>query len=232
MYYFSLDDVKCTEKKFKVAKRPSFPTPQKNYEEYDLKGKNGKYYVDLGTYEDIVFEVECNYIELNINEWAKKWRSIKKWIFKEHDYLSFSDDGEYVYKIKKIEISENERRIKQSGEFTITFTCEAYSYLKEGIKEKNINDVLQNDYEISCPIYKVKGNGTCVLNVNGHQVSVIVDKSFNIDTQRQIAYNDQLNSLNDKILVDYEDLYLIEGLNAISISNGFELKIIPNWREL
>lgn len=230
MYYFILDDVKSTDKKIQVSKRPNFPSVQKDYDEIDLKGKNGKYYVDLGTYQDITFEISCNYIE-DINEWAKKWRNVKKWLLKSHEQLSFSDDENYFYKVKKISISDNERKIKQSGEFTISVTCEAYSYLKVGQQRYDVSQVLQNDYEVSNPIYEISGIGACTLNVNGHQVDIVVNENFNIDVEKQIAYDNNKNSLNDEILVDYEDLRLIEGLNAISISSGFTLKVIPNWRE-
>ena len=31
---------------------------------------------------------------------------------------------------------------------------------------------------------------------------------------------------------DYDNLILIEGRNKIEITDGFELKVIPNWRRL
>lgn len=232
MYYFILDGVKSIDKKIQVSTRPSMPSPQKNYDEINLNGRDGKLYIDLGTYDDMTIKLECNYIETNLNEWAKKWRYIKKWLLKEHEFLSFSDDSEYVYKVKKITLSDNDRNIKQSGEFTVSFIVEAYSYLKDGTVEHDLADILVNDHEVSKPVYKIEGVGTCELNINGTQFTITSTNFFNIDTSKQTSYDNNMNSLNDQIDVDYENLYLLEGLNAISVSSGFTLKVIPYWREL
>ena len=47
-----------------------------------------------------------------------------------------------------------------------------------------------------------------------------------------IAYRTDGTMQNTSLTGDYEDLYLIEGENKVSITSGFVLKIIPNWRYL
>ena len=59
-----------------------------------------------------------------------------------------------------------------------------------------------------------------------------VNGNITIDTDRMISYNDQMVGQNTAVTGDYEDLYLQEGDNTISVSTGFTLSIIPNWREL
>mgnify|MGYP000273188996 FL=1 len=124
MYYISLDDVTSVQMGLAVTKRPEFPAPVKNYKEYSIPGRNGKLYEDMGTYEDIQFEIEMNYISSEY-QWGIKWHEVKRWLFKSgHKRLSFSDCPDIYYRIKRIELSSNERRVIESGEFTVTVTCD------------------------------------------------------------------------------------------------------------
>ena len=47
-----------------------------------------------------------------------------------------------------------------------------------------------------------------------------------------IAYQMDGTMENTSVTGDYEDLYLKPGYNEIEITEGFEAKVIPNWRSL
>ena len=217
---------------FALTKRPEFPAPVKNYKEYSIPGRNGKLYEDTGTYEDIQFEIKMNYISSEY-QWDIKWHEVKRWLFKSgHKRLSFSDSPDIYYRIKRIELSSNERRVIQSGEFTVTFTCDVYSYLIEGLKKHDIQDVLLNRYDESEPVYFIKGEGMCILNINGRECKCNVGQNLTIDTSLMLSYREDGTLQNSAINADYSELILAEGKNSIAITEGFELKIIPNWRFL
>ncbi|WRK55247.1 hypothetical protein SD457_10845 [Coprobacillaceae bacterium CR2/5/TPMF4] len=57
------------------------PAPEKNYNTYDIPGRDGTLYEDLGTIDDIEIEVECNYIASE-HLWNEKWREIKNGFLK------------------------------------------------------------------------------------------------------------------------------------------------------
>ena len=61
-------------------------------------------------------------------------------------------------------------------------------------------------------------------------MSADVGQNLTIDTDRKIAYRADGTLSNTAVSGDYEDLFLQEGENEISITDGFNLKIIPNWR--
>lgn len=229
MFYFMLDNESSVRYDFVVTKRPNIPSPLRNYREYDIPGRNGKLYEDLGTIDDIVIEVECNYIS-NPNLWATRWRKIKKWILDKHKFLSFGDDTEYCYRVKKIELSESEREVIISGSFTITFTLEGYMYLREGQIEYDHSTVLFNAYEKSYPKYIIEGEGVCTLNVNGINCKCNVGQNLIIDTYLKLSYRKDGTLQNTSINADYDDLVMINGNNDISITDGFKLTIVPNWR--
>ena len=82
------------------------------------------------------------------------------------------------------------------------------------------------------PIYKISGNGTCILTVNGKNMSATVGQNLTIDTDLMIAYRTDGDINNIAVTGNYEDLWLQEGENTISITSGYDLSIIPNWRTL
>ena len=59
-----------------------------------------------------------------------------------------------------------------------------------------------------------------------------VNGKMTIDTDLMIAYNADGVNQNNLLTGDYEDLYLQEGTNAISLTSGFSVSVIPNWRVL
>ena len=130
MFYFILDNEISLDKNIKVTKRPAIPSPEKDYLEYSVNGRNGSLYRDLETYKDIEITIEMNYVGSE-EQWNCTWRSIKKWLLKGGKggirNLSFSDDLGYYYKVKKIELGSNERKIRESGEFNAIFLCKKES---------------------------------------------------------------------------------------------------------
>ena len=69
-----------------------------------------------------------------------------------------------------------------------------------------------------------------MLTVNGKTMKATVGQNLTIDTERMLAYRTDGTLMNTSVTGDYEDLYLQAGENEISITSGFSLKIIPNWR--
>ena len=103
-------------------------------------------------------------------------------------------------------------------------------YKISGSDKYDYEDVIFNNCDISKPIYFIKGEGICYLVVNGSEVKCNVGQNLTINTFLELSYREDGSLQNTSINGDYKDLYLIEGKNEISITEGFDLKIIPNWR--
>lgn len=229
MYYILLDNISSIQKGFMITSRPSMPAPEKNYNTYDIPGRDGTLYEDLGTIDDIEIEVECNYIASE-HLWNEKWREIKKWLFERHKLLQFSDDHSCCYRIKTIALSANERTIKIDGSFSITFVLEGYTYFINGLEKQPYEYVKYNPYESTKPLYYITGNGTCILTVNGTECTCAVSDNLIIDTYLQLSYKEDGTNQNTSVNCNYEGLKLLQGDNEISITSGFDLEIVPNWR--
>lgn len=214
----------------KAVKRPSIPAPVRKYREIAIEGRNGKLYEDLGTYDDIEIAVQYNFIS---QDYHGTMRLVKNWISKIKDNkLKFSDDLDYFLRVNKASIDTPERIWKIAGRFIVKFNCKPFHFLESGtITIPLTSDMkLFNDGEVAYPMYKIKGEGMCDLVVNNKSVRVNVGQEIFIDTERQLCLKSDGSTLNSSLQGSYEDLYLQEGNNILSVSNGFTAEITPFWR--
>lgn len=211
-----------------VTQRPDIPAPERRYEQITIPGRDGSLYATDGEIEDIGIEVEFNFLS-SPDQWFEHFRKAKKWLTG-RGKLQFGDDGNFFYRVRKVTIGTAERTCWRIGKFTATFTCEGYSYLADGDQYYDVKDVLYNPYDTCCPVYRITGNGECALTVNGNTMTAYVGQNLNIDTGRMIAYRENGVLENTKVSGDYQKLRLTEGGNTIRITDGFTLRVAPNWR--
>lgn len=207
-----------------VAARPSKPSPEMEYEEVKVPG--GKTLYREKGYKDIEISVSFNF--MSKYTWDKDFRIIKKWLLsKTNNKLKFSDDLEVYYKVNKVTIDTPERVMKKIGRFNVTFTCEPYVYIDE--EEIELSTLLYNDYLISKPIYRIVGEGYLTFNINNKIIKANVGQELIIDTDKGLCYREGIVN-NVALEGKYEDMYLLEGENTLSWTDGFKVYVTPNWR--
>lgn len=212
-----------------IQSRPNIPAPVRNIEVVEIPGRDESLYqaADIA-YDDITITVEMGF-HTPQNRWGMKARQVKQWLSGDGK-LKFSDDPEYFYLVKTIELGEIERKIRRAGIFEVDFVCSPFCYPEDGTLEKTIDEVKYNPYMLCHPVYKITGNGQCTLTVNGKSMSADVAQNITIDTERMLAYRQDGTWQNTAVTGDYESLYLEHGDNSISITSGFSLIVVPQWR--
>lgn len=230
MFYFLLDGEPSFNHNIVVSYRPDIPAPEPRYLEYEVAGVDGSYFEFEETFENIDIEIEMNYIS-NPNNWHQAWREVKAFILKGCiRELQFSDDLSFYYICKKIVLGTNEREFRHTASFTATFTLAPYEYLVSGKERYPYSMCLMNQYEICHPTYFITGEGMCTLSVNGNEMTANVGQNLTINTDKKLAYRTDGTMQNTQISGNFEDLYMQRGKNEISITDGFNLEIQPNWR--
>lgn len=230
LYNISFNEENCTAYRIIPVRRPSVPAPELRVSTTEIPGKDGSLVETDGVYENIVIPIEFNFL-VPQDQWMEAYRKAKRWLTGSGE-LILGDDQEYFYKVLYCNITSTERTSRRLGNFEAEFTCYPYAFLALGKNQYNINEVEYNPYMISHPIYIISGNGGCDLIVNGNKMDVTVNQRIFIDTDRMIAYNEDMVNQSNLLSGDYEGLYLLEGKNTISITDGFSLSVIPNWRTL
>lgn len=230
MYSVSFKGTNCLECGLFPVRRPDIPAPKLRVIETEIPGRDGVLTESDGDYAPITISIEFNFLRTP-DTWASTFRAAKKWL-QGTGKLELSDDQDYFYRVYYCRIDDCERTSRKIGKFTAEFHCQPHTYRKDGETEVENPTYLYNFGAISHPIYKITGEGMCTLTVNGRSMTANVGQNITIDTDAMLAYREDGTIQNTSVTGDYENLYLTEGDNSISITDGFRLAVIPNWREL
>lgn len=229
-YYFTNQDgEKSNNHNIFFEEYPRVRLGQEKYEKKTIPGR-GNVYLHTGTYSDTEIEM---LIDVNA-VWSPKNR-IDAYLEARTFLLgcktiSFCNEADYFYKVRYMELDDVEQYSEDAGDFDATAICEAGIYLKSGIQEYDPTDILVNPYSECRPEYRITGEGACILTVNGNRMKANVGQNLVIDTGRKLSYRNSGTMQNTAVSGDYTKLYLKPGTNTISITNGFTLKVVPNWR--
>lgn len=233
-YFIIYDNKSNLDLEIEVVKRPIIPMPTRKYKVIDIEGHDGSYYEDKEIYENITFLIEFNFVEDNLNNIRNRVRKIKRWIENAKDNkLVLSDNKGYYYNVCKAEMGEvNYGEIYEIQSFNISFTVEPYQYLSDN-QELQLSTIMYNNWDVCQPIYRIVGNGICILNINGIIINCTINGQLIIDTQfDKILNSDRTLAIGKTDIKKMQNLYLKEEENTFSWSSGFTIYIIPNWRSL
>lgn len=211
-----------------IISKPNIPNPEREYDKEKINGRDGNYYKDLKTYKDIVITVSFNFIY----DVAETFRNVRNWLEKkENNKLYFTDDSNFFYKVKTVEIETGKRILSNISKFDVNFICDPYMYFEDGIYSRELGNSLYNQFDVSKPIYVIKGEGVCYFTVNNTTIKANVGQELTINTELGLCYKDNTVN-NNAISGSYTNLFLQRGNNMFGISAGFRADIIPNWRRL
>ena len=223
-YFIIYNDKTNLDVNLLIASKPYKPSPVMEYEEIKVPG--GKTLYREKGYNDIEIPISFNF--MSKYSWDKDFRIIKEWLLsKVNSKLKFSDDLEVFYRVNKVTIDTPERSIKKIGKFNAIFTCEPYVYIDEN--ERELSSFLCNNYLISKPVYRILGEGYLTLNINNNVIKANIGQELIIDTDKGLCYRE---GIVDNVALEgrYEDMYLLEGENTFSWTEGFVIYITPNLR--
>lgn len=258
-WFVEFNNTICTDIRLQPVDRPSIPAAEYDYEEVEVKGRDGTLHIDNKRHKPLEIEQEFNYIGKE-EEWAQIWRAAKKWLSARNAPLEFPDDPDYFYHVYYVKLETNERVTKRIGRFKASFICAPYMYLKAGRVEKKqefypvflstangtpileaggntifttcMSKTVLNALDICHPLYRIVGNGICSFSVNGNWMHANVQGELIIDTELQAAYREDGVKMNQKVTGDYTKLYFQSGKNELMIGSEFDFYITPRWREL
>lgn len=163
------------------------------------------------------------------SNFLKDVRAVRQWL-SGSGILEFSETEDSYYEVLQVSITEEPRLSEEYGRVNAIFYVYPYEFLKSGDEVAVLDDGhLENEADMSKPLYHIEGNGSGILNVNGKGMSFEVDGELWIDTRRMFTYDGNDEPADDKISGDYEGIYLLNGDNEISVTSGFDLEVYPRW---
>lgn len=227
-YFTDQDGRKSSDYHMIFENYPIIQMGQRQYDSVVIPGR-GTLLSDTDTYSDtvITFTVDVN-VMTSADARIKAYLDARR-ILVDLKTISFCDAPEYFYRIKSVSLGAVEQYSDIAGDFEVQLVCEPTAYLQAGTKQYDAAGVADNPYSVCHPVYMITGEGICTLTVNGKATKANVAQNLTIDTERMLAYRTDGTIQNAAVTGRYEDLYLQSGKNTVSATDGFTLKIIPNW---
>lgn len=242
-YHFLLDGDSSLNHHIRVEERPNIPSAKRKWNEYsDVLSRSGTMRKPMDAFEEITFKMPCNFIDdpYHLND---TFRHIRNWLLSTTAERKFQEsyDLNWYRKLQKVELSDLERTLYQIGQFDIEFTIDPYDYAISGDKWYSVEDVKFNHWYKCEPLWKITNNksskASCSITVNDKTFEVTDidsgDSKF-VDVERKLTYATDTSSyfLRGGRYGQEEWLMLQNGFNSISFSDGFDIIVMPRWRNV
>ena len=202
---------------------PEFSGGSKQYNTYAVPGMDGEL-VETNDYLSNL-QINCTFSIIS-KTFMDNVRNIRSWLSGTGE-LVISDSPDVFYKVWKIEYGDIAREIRKFGTFTVSFVCTPFEVLKDG--QIPVSSVTFNPADKAKPIYTITGEGLCTLTVNGYEFTANIGQEAVINSERQLSYKNDGQSINTDVTGDYEKLWLPHGENTVTVSSGFSLSVVPQW---
>lgn len=228
MYIFYNDAELISTYGILLSSQPEIPFPERDISSVSVPGRDGDLFIDNGSYKDI--KIKMNFVfAAPMNDALAKYFSIANFlVVTGGDRLSFSTDVGHHYRVKNITVGPLVKESRMDNKFTVTFICDPFRYLNHGLAPTSARKPV-NNYLVSKPIYTFKGMGQLTFTINGTRIVKNVGGELVIDTDAQIAHS---AGVPVSIPAEFEQLYLQPGENTMTVTSGFTLEYLPNWRTL
>ncbi|MCI6583586.1 MAG: hypothetical protein MSC45_00765 [Mobiluncus sp.] len=212
------------------------PTTQRVVEQIEVDGRAGTLTCELG-WEDQNIEIHCAISGINGKSGLEMYRNFAAFtagtipLMSTITRLELSTNPGVYYKVKHIQLSETTRLTSALWEFTITFTCEPFTYLTgiEPITLTASGQVVNPGLVTAEPVITVYGTGTLTFRINDttHTVKSPAGQ-VTIDSARKMCHVAG-NIQTDALIGGFPILQPMS--NQITLGTGIsKLAIEPNWR--
>lgn len=210
---------------------PAIIHPEVTTEEWTIPGKDGTLYGVDGYKPSAQIVVNMalvtdQEVTDGVASYTEAYREVRNWL-QGTGRLTIDDATDAYYEVQKVNITGDERAVLRYGQLQVTFTVYPYEFLNSGETGQNAGTI-NNPGSVCSPIYKIVGNGSGTLSVNGKAMTYTVSGTLYIDVRRMIAYDLNRVNKNNELNGNYRDLRLVSGENSVSASTG-TLTVYPYW---
>lgn len=211
-----------------------FAKPIKNYNIYDIPGRNGSLTASRKYFGNLTVSFDC-FIR---QDFKKNFSQLIDYLNSMDGYQRLETTTEpEIYRMALFHsaVDPSTGAFNHYGKFTITFDCMPQAFLKSGEIPVEIpqysTEVLNNPtYQKAKPLIIVNGVGT--FYVNGQEVTVNSNPgNVYIDSELMDCYSNTggvIGNMNPYVIVPEGFINLVSGDNTIE-TKGVSLSVMPRW---
>jgi len=212
----------------RITQPPIIPTTKRIVDSIEVDGREGTLTILRG-WEDVVFDMKAALIG---SDFCGRFREILPLILSAKT-VYFSNDDVVYYNIKHVQSGALERRLTKLYEFSLTFTCAPFRYLRNApVSILSQSGTVVNIGGIySLPKITVYGTGNRTLTINGKSVTLnILSGSLTLDSELKTCYYGNV-AQNNQMTGDFPVFEV--GNNSVTLGSGItKIEIEPRWRFL
>lgn len=111
-----------------------FDAPERAVKQYSIPGRNGKFNMDLGYFDNIKVTYPATLVAGDTTDFASGISAFRNFLCSKKGYCRLTDDynpGEYRMAVYRSGLEVDEK-VLQAGEFDITFDCKPQRFLTSG----------------------------------------------------------------------------------------------------
>jgi len=210
----------------RITQPPVIPPARRIVDSIEVDGREGSLTILRG-WEDVVFDLRAALLGSNL---VSRWRTILPRILNA-ETIRFSNDADVFYQVKHVYVVPIERRMSGMSEYSITFTCAPFRYMRNVSPIiRTASGTLNNPGTVhSLPRIVVFGTGSRTLTINGRPIILnILSGSLTLDSQLKICHFGNV-AQNNRMIGDFPVFNV--GNNTITLGTGItRVEIEPRWR--
>lgn len=193
--FFIFNNINSKEKGILVNNLPPISKPERNYEELEIPGRNGKLYIDDESYNTFMYTITCTLMpDSNIRE-------ISKWL-NGTGKLILCTELDKMYDVLIKDQIDYEQTYRICNQFEVNFEVQP---IVKSVEKKEINltkedsiIIQESTYQIK-PYLKIFGNGNITLTINNNSINLKnIEDYIELDCELEEAFKDNKNC-NSKV---------------------------------
>lgn len=210
----------------------AFNTGEKDYEFYEILGRNGSLSSFNGRYKDVSLSFPC-FIRHNF---LVNYRGLEAFLNSTEGYLRLETSKEPNHYRKALFqgiVEPQTTPFNHGGFFTINFKAHPQRWLKSGENwvSFNANGSISNPtLQTARPVIRIYGTGSVMIGSQTITVNTAGTEYIDLDCETMDAYEGS-NNRNSNIETGFDQIGLHPGNNGITL-DGVTVKIMPRWFEI
>ena len=212
----------------RITEPPLIPPTKRIVESLSVDGREGTLTIPKG-WDDVTFSMRA---ALRGNNPHGRYREVLATILKAKS-IYFSGDSGVYYNIKKVEAEALERRLSSLYDFSLSFTCAPFRYVRSvPLITMTASGTINNTGTVySLPKITVYGTGSRTLTINGKPIILnILSGNLTLDSELKECYYGNV-AQNNRMNGDFPVFRV--GNNTITLGTGItRVEIEPRWRHI
>ena len=215
-----------------VQEAPTFDKAKRRCTVYNVQGKNGAVIFQDDSFEDVPKSYKV-WIAEETNDLAERVNAFTAWLYSKKGYQRLEDSFEPdVFRLAYYNGGQDvSNELMTYGETTISFTCRAERFYKDGEFEETVSNgsKIYNPTRFeSKPLIHIEGSGTVTISISGVTMTATLTDYINIDTETMNAYRLLAENKNDKISGTFPTIKA--GTNTIATTGTIsKVTIVPRY---